>query len=89
MADWCKANGFRLKPAVYIDEGIFDLGHNEARLVRSVAPSERAAKHRNPQKYTVELCVHDELFYPLGTKPMSKEKLVAALLADTLEWSTG
>jgi hypothetical protein len=85
LEDWCCCHGYRAKPAVYLADGLDDLGEGEAHLVRFVSPSERAIRPRTQQTYTVEVFVNNELAYPLGTTPRSAQRLQAALIADTME----
>ena len=56
-----------------------------ARILRGVSPADRAAKHLNPQKYSIEAKINDTFSYPLGNKWVSKQELLAAMFADTLE----
>ena len=80
--DWCQHHQYNPTSATYIAHGLTDLRPAHARIVRGVAPADRAAKHRSPQKYTVEVMLNDALTYPLGTDWLSQQQLLAALVAD-------
>jgi len=83
--DWCKYHGYVADTATYITYGTTGLDDGTARILRGVAPADRAAKHRNPQKYSIEVKINDTFNYPLGNKWVSKQELLAAMFADTMK----
>jgi hypothetical protein len=82
---WCKHNGYVAKTATYITDGATGLDEGTARIMRGVKPADRAVKHRNPQKYAIEAMVNDAFTYPLGNKWVTKQELLAAMVADTMK----
>lgn len=82
LREWCAHRGLTAKPAVYLKDGLGGLEDRDARLVRFVKPADYSRKRRNPQKYTVEVLVDNEIEYPLGAGPMSKQRLRAAMFDD-------
>lgn len=86
--EWCALHGYRAAPTVYLKGSDLDGFHQgNARLVRVVPPDERASRHRNPQRYIVELFRDNELFYPFGATPKSKQELLAAMIQDIVNRS--
>jgi hypothetical protein len=86
--DWCQHHGLGAKPACYIDETLDGLMYDEARIIRFVPKAERAAKHRSPQAYTVEMFDSSaELSYPLGAERLTKEQLIGAMVTDMMQES--
>ncbi len=82
---WCGLRGYRVKPAVYMDSKFDGLENDDARLVRIIPPAQRGMRDAVAQTYTVEVRIKDEFFYPLGVLPMTRQRLRAAMDADTLE----
>lgn len=82
VQEWCRLRGYNAKPATYLAYELGGLNDGDARLVRFVAPAERAAKDRTAQRYTIEVKVNNELTYPLGTEPKSMTELLAAMKED-------